>query len=272
MTSRSGPSLSGDVGVEQQQRDPTDLGPPHLRDQLAPARQPDGHLARRPVGLAEQRDRQPVGVEDRVGLLLPALARQRLPEVAAAVEQPHADDRHAEVGGRLEVVAGEDAQTAGVLRQHGGDAELGGEVGDRARHLRAQRLVPPGLGEVGAKVGRRLLHAPDQSRVVGQLARGGRGEGAQQARPGPARPGSQRSGSRLANRSRDAGCQDQRRLVASSPRGASGAGRTVRTVNRRIALTVGAYRSRDRTPQTTAHHDPARGIRGLEVGRSARSE
>ena len=39
----------------------------------------------------------------------------------------------AEVVGRLEVVAGQHAEAAGVLRERGGDAELGGEVGDRAQ-------------------------------------------------------------------------------------------------------------------------------------------
>ena len=39
---------------------------------------PIATVARRAVGLAQQRERQPVGVEDRVGLLLPALAGQRL--------------------------------------------------------------------------------------------------------------------------------------------------------------------------------------------------
>ena len=81
-----------------------------------------------PSTLAQQRERQLVGVDDRVALLLPALARQRLAEVAVPVQQSDADDRHAEVAGRLEVVAGEDAEAAGVLRQHGGDAELGREV------------------------------------------------------------------------------------------------------------------------------------------------
>ena len=87
----------------------------------------------RAVRLAQQRQRQPVGVEDRVGLLLPAVAGERLAEVAGLVEQPDADDRHAEVGRGLEVVTGEDAEAAGVLRQHRGDAELGGEVGDGPR-------------------------------------------------------------------------------------------------------------------------------------------
>ena len=60
---------------------------------------------------------EPVGVEDGVVLLLPAVAVEALAEVAGLVEQADADDRDADVGGRLEVVAGEDAEAAGVLRQ-----------------------------------------------------------------------------------------------------------------------------------------------------------
>ena len=63
-------------------------------------------------------------------LLLPAVAGEGLAEVAVPVEQPDADQRYAEVAGGLEMVAGEDAEAAGVLRQGGGDAELGREVGD----------------------------------------------------------------------------------------------------------------------------------------------
>ena len=58
-------------------------------------------------------------------LLLPAVAGQGLAEVAVPVQQPHADEGYAEVAGRLEVVAGQDAEAAGVLGQGGGDAELG---------------------------------------------------------------------------------------------------------------------------------------------------
>ena len=82
-------------------------------------------------------------------LLLPALAGQRLLEVAVPVEQTDADHRHAEVAGGLEVVAGEDAETAGVLRQHRGDAVLRREVGDR----RADASVPPGAGTSGRRSG-----------------------------------------------------------------------------------------------------------------------
>jgi hypothetical protein len=41
------------------------------------------------------------------------------------VEKADPDDRDAQVAGGLEVITGEDAETAGVLREHGGDAVLG---------------------------------------------------------------------------------------------------------------------------------------------------
>ena len=144
-----------DVGVEQQQRHPADAGDPDPGQQVGPAGQRDRDDRALAVVLAQQRDRQPVGVEDRVGLLLPALAGERLLEVAVPVEQADADDRDAEVAGGLEVVAGEDAEAAGVLRQHGGDAELRGEVGDRARGV----VGRPGAGTSGRRSGSRSRSA-----------------------------------------------------------------------------------------------------------------
>ncbi len=58
-------------------------------------------------------------------LLLPALAGEALAEVAVPVEQADADERDAQVAGGLEVVTGQDAEAAAVLRQGGGDAEFG---------------------------------------------------------------------------------------------------------------------------------------------------
>ena len=81
-----------------------------------------------------------MGVEVGVALLLPAVGVERLAEVAVPVEEADADERHAEVAGRLEVVAGEHAEAAGVLGERLGDAELGREVGDRAQRAgRASR-------------------------------------------------------------------------------------------------------------------------------------
>src|SRR5919112_6172213 len=66
------------------------------------------------------------------------------------------------------------------------------------------------------------------------------------SRSGPRSPSSatgsdrtacQRPGSISAKRSRVGACQDQRRLLARSPSAAMGAGRTVRTLKRRMALT-----------------------------------
>ena len=46
-----------------------------------------------------------------VGVLLEAVHVDGLAKVAGAVEEAHADEREAEVGGGLAVVAGEDAET-----------------------------------------------------------------------------------------------------------------------------------------------------------------
>ena len=64
-----------------------------------------------------------------------------------AVEQPDGDEGEPEVVGRLEVVAGEHAEAAGVLGQGGGDAELRREVGDLAQGAVDPLLEPPGTGQ-----------------------------------------------------------------------------------------------------------------------------
>ena len=151
------PALGGvvllDVGVQQQQRHAADLRDPDAggdeRGRRAGRWRPSRGV---PSASRSSETAAAVGSSDRVALLLPAVAGERLPEVAGAVEQPDADDRHAEVAGGLEVVAGEDAQAAGVLRQRGGDAELGREVGDPGGRLGAQRLVPASEREVVAQV------------------------------------------------------------------------------------------------------------------------
>ena len=116
-------------------------------------------------GLAGQVDGHPhavaqlqghgVRVQVREPLLLPAVDGERLAEVAVAVEQPDGRQRHPQVGRRLQVVAGQDAETARVLRDRLGDAELGGEVGDDAPVER--RLA---VGRRGDVARRRLLLEP----------------------------------------------------------------------------------------------------------------
>ena len=167
--------VAGDVGVEQQQGHAADLRLPDVGVQLAAGGQADGDDGGGAVLLAQQRQREAVGVEHRVGLDLPAVAVERLLEVAGLVEEPDADDRHAEVRRGLQVVAGEDAEAAGVLRQHGRDAELGAEVRDRGGGglaggllLAAPRLVPALVGEVVVQVLVGGHDAPDEVVVGGE--------------------------------------------------------------------------------------------------------
>ena len=74
--------------------------------------------------------RQTVRVEPGEAFFLVAVGVEPLAEVALGVQQADGDERQAEIRGRLQVVAGEYAETTAVLRQRLGEPELGREVGD----------------------------------------------------------------------------------------------------------------------------------------------
>ena len=76
----------------------------------------------------------------RIALDLAVALVEPLPEVAAAVEEPDRDERDAELRGRLEMVAGEDAEAAGIDGQALVEAELGREVRDE--EVVRQRAAP----------------------------------------------------------------------------------------------------------------------------------
>ena len=259
-----------DVGVEQQQRHPADVGDPDPGHQLGVVVEGDPHRRPRPVGLVEQRERELVGVEDRVGLLLPALAGERLLEVAHPVEQAHADQRDAEVGGRLEVVAGEDAEAAGVLREHGGDAELRREVRDGAGRVGAAlALVPLVARQVAVEVAAGGLEPVEEAAVGGQLVEPPAST-APSSRTGSWPVDSHSSGSTAAKTSWVGGCQDHRRLPARTPSEARASGSTGRTVKRRMARTAGRYRENVNDPTrpacTTCRGPGAPRLPGLHGG------
>ncbi len=161
-----------DVRVEHQQRHAADLRYPDLGVQLAAAGQGDRD-GRGSVTVAEQADRQPVRVHQRVPLLLPAFAVQRLAEVAVPVQQADTDQRDTQVAGCLQVVTGQDAQTTGVLRQHVGDAVLRGEVGNRVDRSTGVGLEPPVAGHVTGQVGYSQLEPAQEGLVVRQLVEPG---------------------------------------------------------------------------------------------------
>ena len=126
------------VDLEQIERDGADfLAPDRGFDRLA------GEVDRHRDGLAGDADR--LRIDRLVVLGLASFGIDPLPEVAAAVEQADADERHPELRRGLEVVAGEDAEAARVDRQPLVQAELHAEVGDEQLALVASvRALPPG--------------------------------------------------------------------------------------------------------------------------------
>ena len=173
-----------DVRVQQQQRDPAHLGLPHGDRDVTAAREGDADGELGAVLLEDGLDGEVGGVVEAVLLLLPAAAVQGLGEVAPLVEQADRGQRHAEVRGGLQVVAGEDAQAAGVDRERRGDPELHREVRDRGARSGAQRaghgaLEPaPGV-EIGAQVPDLGAHPGQEglvARRLGQTAGGHHGQ------------------------------------------------------------------------------------------------
>ena len=102
---------------------------PHRRQHRSIAERHRRHA--RPAVTGRRRlDRCVRPVEVLVALLLPAVCRNALVEVALRIHEPDADQRHAEVRRFLAVIAGQHAKTAGVDRQRLMQRELGRKVGD----------------------------------------------------------------------------------------------------------------------------------------------
>ena len=123
--------------------------------------------------------RQQPAVDVDVLLGLPPVAVQPLTEIALVVVQADGHERNAEIRRALEVIARQNAESAGVNRQRLVQAELRGEVRDRPRPqhtgvacapglLRAQVLLHPPVGVVDAAV-EGELRRPLFQLVDGQL-------------------------------------------------------------------------------------------------------
>ena len=123
-----------DVGVQQQDRHAADLCHPHRRMDR-PAGDLDAHDQRLAVRAARASQRQLPGIQVRLRVLLVPVGVDLLAEVAAPVEEADGDEGQRRIGRRLAVVAGQDAEAAGVDLHRLVDAELGAEVGDRSGEL-----------------------------------------------------------------------------------------------------------------------------------------
>jgi hypothetical protein len=150
-----------DVGVEEVQRHPGHLRFPDLGHERGA-----GQVHLHPH-VFDRLERHHVGVEVHVALALPAVGVELLAEVPVLVEEPDTGQRDAEPAGRLEVIAGEDAQAARVLGQGLGDPELGGEVGHRTQRA-LPGLEPPVALQVPAQVVVHLLHEGEEGPVGDQ--------------------------------------------------------------------------------------------------------
>ena len=128
-----------EVGVEQVEVRAAHLAFPDARRERA-AREGDGDRHPAAGVVAHGRNGQLVEVLRFVGGLLRPLGREPLREVAVAVEQAHGGHRHVLVRSLLEVVAGQDAQTARIDLQRRMESVLHREVGDR-RGLRVGLFV-----------------------------------------------------------------------------------------------------------------------------------
>ena len=139
-------SVSEPVDLEQVERDDAGrrrhvLAPDPGLDRLAGEIDRDGDvLADEPDGFR---------VDRLVVLGLAAGLVDPLAEVAAGIEEPDSDQRHAELGRGLEVIAGEDPEAAGIDRQPLVDAELHAEVRDEQVVVLTPGALPPADGVGG---------------------------------------------------------------------------------------------------------------------------
>ena len=139
------------VGVEQQHRDETDLGFPHLRLHY-PTGQVDRHDERPAASGLEGQKREAVEVVVGIDVLLIAVGIDGLAKIARAVEQGDTDQRHAEIARRLAVVASEHAEASRVDPQRLVNSELHREIRDRPRQSVAGLVEPARRIRVGVHV------------------------------------------------------------------------------------------------------------------------
>jgi hypothetical protein len=66
-----------------------------------------------------------------VFFMLPAVAIEALAEISLAIKQAHADQRDAQIGSALDVIARQDSKSTGIDRQRFVHAKFGGEVSHR---------------------------------------------------------------------------------------------------------------------------------------------
>src|SRR5208283_2121935 len=90
---------------------------------------------------------QVVDIDFEVLFALPAVAIQALTEISLAIKQAHGNQRDAQIGGALNVIAGQNSKSTGVDGKRLVDSEFGGKIRDGTgpQHSRVARS-PGALG------------------------------------------------------------------------------------------------------------------------------
>ena len=131
--------VAGQVAVEQVELDMAGTCLPHLEFHVA-ARELHGNVQLVSVPVERGAERQVVEVGGRVVCDLVAMFVDGLGEVTLPVEHADGDKGDRKVARRLAVVAGENAEAAGIDRQALVETEFGAEIGDQVP-LRIQVVV-----------------------------------------------------------------------------------------------------------------------------------
>jgi hypothetical protein len=104
-------------------------------------------------------ERERIDLSDRIIFLLPAILGEALTEISLPIHEAHAYEGDTKITGRLQMIPGQDPQTAGVYGQTFGETELKGKVGrhkvngmlemiivgSRSRHI-GPELMPHAFG------------------------------------------------------------------------------------------------------------------------------
>jgi len=122
-----------------------------------------------PGGVSHRLDRLGSEVDRVVLLLLPAIGPKSLLEVALRVEQPDPDERETEVADGLEVVPGEHAKSAGVVREAFREGKLEREIGDNLASGGPRHAYEALARAVALERFTNALHVVEEAVVPGQF-------------------------------------------------------------------------------------------------------
>ena len=131
-------------GIQQVKGDTSDLHLPDTGENFAAGKvHGDQHLAA--VFIMQRDDREFGKIQIEVGGFLPAVFADLLDEVALIVDETDGIEGQAHVAGFFQMVACEDAQTAGISRDGFVQTEFKGKIGDGAVTVVGIMLIEPGV-------------------------------------------------------------------------------------------------------------------------------